>query len=222
MNGLGAVFDCGLTEDWGQMHSRDGEIWDLPVLTWRADAGPGDECLLSRCRGTTLDVGCGPGRMTAALTLRGVRALGVDVSPLAVAMTRSRGASALHRDIFSMSVGERLWDHALLADGNVGIGGDPVRLLGHCRELVTQSGSVLLDLSPPGRGLQVTTVRMVGTAGPGAWFPWARLGVDAVETVAAAAGLAVAEVWRVEEEIPRWQGELIRSPRESPKRRPSG
>lgn len=203
-----AYFEPGFVEGGGQLHTRDGDVWELPVPQWTGDAGPGDQQLLSRCRGATLDVGCGPGRMTAALTTRGVRALGVDVSPLAVAMTRSRGAFALRRDVFSLPDGPQRWDHVLLVDGNVGIGGDPVRLLWLCRELLQPGGSVLVDLAPPGRGLQVTTARLVGSTGPGDWFAWALLGADALAVVAAAAGLAVTARWQVEDGQ-RWQAELM-------------
>ena len=203
-----AYFEPGFAEGGGELETRDGEVWPLPVPRWAADAGAGDLPLLARCSGDTLDVGCGPGRMAAALTGRGVRALGVDVSPSAVAMARSRGAIALNRDVFSLGAGRRRWQHILLVDGNVGIGGDPVRLLWLCRELLTPGGTVLVDLAPPGRGLQVTSARFVGTTGAGAWFAWAVLGLDAVEVVAAAAGLRVADAWLVEDEQ-RWQAELV-------------
>lgn len=203
-----AYFEPGFVEGTGELHTRDGEVWELPLPRWAADAGPGDLPLLARCSGATLDVGCGPGRMAAALSGRGVRALGVDVSPAAVAMARSRGATALTRDIFSLGAGWRRWQHILLVDGNVGIGGDPVRLLWLCRELLTPGGTVLVDLAPPGRGLQVSTVRMVGPSGAGAWFAWAVLGFDAIGVVAAAAGLEVADAWLVEGEE-RWQAELV-------------
>ena len=203
-----AFFEPGFAEGGGQLHTRDGDVFELPVRRWTADAGPGDQPLLSRCSGPTLDVGCGPGRMTAALGALGVRALGVDVSPTAVAMTRSRGGTALNQDIFALHGGRRSWQHVLLVDGNVGIGGDPVRLLWLCRELISTCGSVLVDLAPPGRGLRVTSARLVGSSGAGEWFAWALLGTDAVQVVAAAAGLAVAALWRVEGEQ-RWQAELV-------------
>ena len=38
--------------------------------------------------------------------------------------------------------------HVVLADGNIGIGGDPVALLRRCRELLAESGTVLLELEP--------------------------------------------------------------------------
>ncbi|MDN5760719.1 MAG: class I SAM-dependent methyltransferase [Microlunatus sp.] len=210
-----AFFEPGFIEQGGQLHTRDGRVWELPVPQWIADAGPADQPLLARCRGATLDVGCGPGRMTSALSRRGLTALGVDVSPLAVAMTRSRGASALHRDVFSLSGGPQRWDHVLLVDGNVGIGGDPIRLLWLCRELLAPGGTVLVDLGPPGQGLHITTARLVGSRGTGAWFDWALLGVDALAPVAAAAGLRVLDWWQVEGE-PRWQAEMIVADQWSP------
>ena len=203
-----AFFEPGFAEGGGQLHTREGDVWELPVPRWAADAGPGDLRLLARCCGNTLDVGCGPGRMTAALSGRGVRALGVDVSPSAVAMARARGAVALTRDVFSLGRGSQRWQHVLLVDGNVGIGGDPVRLLWLCRELLAPGGTVLVDVAAPGHGLQVTTARLVGAHGPGDWFAWAVLGMDALEVVAAAAGLDVAEAWLVEDED-RWQAELV-------------
>ncbi len=208
MSQIEAFFEPGFVEGGGELHTRDGDVWELPVPQWAGDAGPGDQPLLSRCRGATLDVGCGPGRMTAALVERGVTALGVDVSPLAVALTRSRGASALRRDVFSLADAPQRWEHVLLVDGNVGIGGDPIRLLWLCRELLVPGGSVLVDVAPPGQGLRVTNARLVGSTGPGNWFAWAVLGVDALDVVAAAAGLVVAQLWRVEGEQ-RWQAELV-------------
>lgn len=207
-----AVFEPGFAEGGGQLQTRDGEVWDLPVSAWTAAAGPADQPMLDRCRSATLDVGCGPGRMTGALKERGITALGVDVSPLAVAMTRLRGASAVCCDIFTVAPRDRPWAHVLLVDGNVGIGGDPVRLLARCRQLAAPSGTILVDLAPPGRGLTLTTARVVGQTGPGEWFPWALLGVDALAVVAKAAGLAVAEVWTVGPDHRRWQAELVPSP----------
>ena len=56
----------------------DGRRETVPVDTWRGPLLPADESVLARCTGPTLDVGCGPGRMAAALRARGVHALGID------------------------------------------------------------------------------------------------------------------------------------------------
>ena len=117
-----------------------GERITLPTERWRAEPSPGDELLLRHCAGPTLDIGCGPGRLTAALQERGVPALGTDVSPVAVRLTRAAGAMAVRRDVFERQPGEGRWRHALLADGNIGIGGDPVRLLRRVRSVLGGAG----------------------------------------------------------------------------------
>src|SRR4051812_28542855 len=66
---------------------------------WRQPR-PGDDTVVKRCSGPTLDVGCGPGRMAHAIAASGVPALGIDISDRAVAEARARGAPALHRDVF--------------------------------------------------------------------------------------------------------------------------
>ena len=83
----------------------------------------------------------------------------------------------------------------LLADGNVGIGGDPAALLARCRDLIGATGRVLVELDPPGTGLRADRVRLEHGAQRGSWFDWAHVGVDAVAEPAAQAGLRVAETW---------------------------
>jgi SAM-dependent methyltransferase len=155
---------------------------------WCRDALPGDRALLEPCTGPTLDVGCGPGRLAAALAAAGTPALGIDVSPAAVRLARSRGAVALCRDVFGPLPGAGRWRHLLLADGNVGIGGDPGRLLARCRGLLGRGGRVHVELAPPGTP---SWSGRTAVAGSGAWLPWAVLSLDDLATVAGAAGLRV-------------------------------
>ena len=54
----------------------------------------GDHAVLDLCSGPTLDVGCGPGRMTRLLAERGAIVLGIDVVPEAISRTRYGGAVA--------------------------------------------------------------------------------------------------------------------------------
>ena len=183
-----------------------GERITLPTERWRSVPEPGDEVLLRHCTGPTLDIGCGPGRLTAALLERGVRAMGTDVSPVAVRLARAAGAVAVRRDVFERQPGEGRWRHAILADGNIGIGGDPVRLLRRVRTLLRGDGSALVELDPPGGGLRHGPVRVATDAeGGGRWFAWAWLGVDAVDDVAAEAGMATR--W-VREAGGRWFAEV--------------
>jgi SAM-dependent methyltransferase len=186
----------------------DGERIALPVERWRGTPSPGDEMLLRHCTGPTLDVGCGPGRLAVALLERGVPALGIDVSPVAVRLALAAGAVAVRRDVFARQPGEGSWRHALLADGNIGIGGDPVRLLRRMRELVRERGSVLVEVDAPGTGLRHGRVRVATTAdGDGGWFEWAWVAADAVEEVARSAGLTTRWVCAAGD---RWFAEVVR------------
>jgi SAM-dependent methyltransferase len=156
----------------------DGSRHPVPVHRWRGRCQPVDRHLLRRLRGRTLDVGCGPGRLTAALTARGVPALGVDVSSTAVRLTRQRGALALRRSVFERLPGEGRWRHLLLADGNIGIGGDPVMLLRRCAELLAPAGTLLAECDPPGAGLWCGESWLRYDSGDSAPFRWARVGAD--------------------------------------------
>src|SRR5439155_8036 len=103
---------------------------------------PGDGGLLARCSGPTLDVGCGPGRLVAALAAAGLPTLGVDISAEAVRQARRRGAPAQRTCVFTPIAGEGAWQHLLLADGNIGIGRCPHPRNGYVA--VTASGCLHL------------------------------------------------------------------------------
>ena len=107
------------------LRTTDGRALQLQVSRWCAPPDAADEELLRRCRGPVLDVGCGPGRLTVALTDRGIPALGVDISRAAVTLARQAGAPALRRSVFDPLPGVGQWGTVLLADGNIGIGGLP-------------------------------------------------------------------------------------------------
>ena len=83
------------------MRTSDGRGLPLQIPRWCEPPDAVDEELLQCCRGPVLDVGCGPGRLTIALTERGVVALGVDISRTAVDRVRQAGAPALHRSVFA-------------------------------------------------------------------------------------------------------------------------
>jgi SAM-dependent methyltransferase len=185
----------GRTEGW-RVRYADGGTADLPLGAWTGGPRPGDRGLLDRCAGPTLDLGCGPGRLTALLAARGVPVLGIDLAPHAVTLACGRGGTALRRDLFGPLPGEGRWRHLLLADGNVGIGGDPAALLRRCARLLHPAGVLLCETDPAGTGLRRTRVRLEPPAGPAsAWFPWAQVGSDALPGLGDAAGLGVAARW---------------------------
>lgn len=166
----------------------------VPVERWFR-AVEGDESLLERCVPPVLDIGSGPGRLTVALAERGLMALGIDIAGPAVAMTRQAGAVALRRDVFGPVPGAGRWRTALLADGNIGIGGDPVALLRRVAELLHAEGRALVELEPPGRTTRRSRVRLRRGDRYGDWFDWAYAGVDDIAGLSAPTGLAVAETW---------------------------
>lgn len=194
----GGVFDAALAGRCQRLVRADGVVIPLATQRWDDDADDDDGWMVERCTGPTLDLGCGPGRLVVALAGREVPVLGVDVSSRAVARCLERGATVLHRDAFDRLPGEGRWGHVVLADGNIGIGGDPVGLLRRCRELVADAGTVMVELDPSAgfwRGAaHLEHVRDDGAAArPGPWFPWAVVGPCAVDQVAADAGMVVVD-----------------------------
>lgn len=199
----------------------------LPVTDWSAPCTASDEFLLQLCDGATLDVGCGPGRMTAELAARGHVTLGIDVVGDSVTLTRGRGASALRRDIFDTVPGEGRWDTALLADGNIGIGGDPAALLTRARRVLRPGGRVVVETASPGTKSRVLEARLECGCGASDLFPWAIVGLDDLAGIADRAGLrhtgsvcsgpsdmapSAAALMRDELAPRRWAGVLTEAP----------
>lgn len=178
------------------MIGEDGRRIGLDVTRWLGVAGPADDTVLARCIGPVLDVGCGPGRMVRALSERGIACLGLDIAETAVWITRDRGAPALLRNVFAPVPGEGRWPTALLMDGNVGIGGNPHRLLARIAGLLAADGRLLVETDPdPALDLTSTVRFLVGGEPVGPSFPWAEVGLDALYRHAERAGLYPADVW---------------------------
>jgi SAM-dependent methyltransferase len=183
-----------LRDDRGDHHLLD-------PAAWCRDTVPGDVGLLARCDGPTLDVGCGPGRLTAALHRAGYPALGIDVSAAAVRLARQRGAVALRRDVFDPLPGHGRWRHLLLADGNIGIGGDPADLLRRCRDVVAPDGRLHVELAAPGTRSWSGTASIRHGDADSSGFRWAAVAADDLPAFAATARLRVLGTWT---EAQRW------------------
>ncbi|MFJ3516824.1 class I SAM-dependent methyltransferase [Streptomyces sp. NPDC090131] len=182
----------------GPLYLRRSDGWLLPLDVERWCAGPdeADEGVLARCTGPVLDIGCGPGRLVATLAARGHRALGVDVTPEAVARTTRAGGSALCRSVFDPLPGEGRWGTVLLIDGNIGIGGDPAALLHRAAQLAAPGGSLLVEVATADVDERVEVHVDDGRGGHGAPFWWARLGNRALCGAAAGAGWTRPETWQ--------------------------
>ncbi|MGH8904714.1 MAG: methyltransferase domain-containing protein [Egibacteraceae bacterium] len=188
---------------------RNGEVIDLDLGRWLGEPTAAERRLLDRVEQPVLDIGCGPGRLVAHLGQRGTPVLGIDVAAGAVSLARERGASALRCSVFDHVLDGWRWRTALLIDGNVGIGGDPERLFCRVRELLDDRGLVLAEVEPPGVAIHRLEMRLETTTGCSAWFGWARVGVDGLETLAAATDFILSEAWR---DQGRWFA-LLRVPR---------
>jgi SAM-dependent methyltransferase len=178
------------------LRRADGWLLPLEVERWCADADAADLEVLRRCEGAVLDVGCGPGRLVAALGERGLRALGIDVSEAAVARTVRLGGQALCRSVFDALPGEGRWGTVLLIDGNIGIGGDPRALLDRMAQLLSAGGLLIAETVPDLDLDERVRVHVTDARGAcGTPFPWARLGTPALLRYAERAGWRAVDQW---------------------------
>ncbi|MFJ6436842.1 class I SAM-dependent methyltransferase [Streptomyces sp. NPDC091416] len=182
------------------LRRADGWLLPLEVERWCAGADAADLSALRRCEGPVLDIGCGPGRLVAALAARGHRALGIDVSEAAVDRTLRLGGSALRRSVFEPLPGEGRWGTVLLLDGNIGIGGDPSGLLRRTADLLAPGGLLIAETAPHDIDERVRVQLDDGgaaatTPAAAAPFPWARLGTAALLRYARPHGLHSVDQW---------------------------
>ncbi|HSA49204.1 MAG TPA: SAM-dependent methyltransferase [Yinghuangia sp.] len=182
------------------LRRTDGSREPLDIGRWTGSPDRADASLLARCAGATLDIGCGPGRLVAALVRRGLPALGIDLAATAVRLTIRGGGAALRRSVFDPLPGEGRWSTVLLADGNIGIGGDPAHLLRRVADLTRQSGRVLVETEAGDPYAHERFAARVEDASgnAGAPFRWARLGTRALAELAPACGFAVDATWTLD------------------------
>jgi SAM-dependent methyltransferase len=178
------------------LHHADGGATALEIDRYLDPADAADRRALAHAIGPVLDVGCGPGRIVAALAEQGLLTLGIDIAETAVAITRARGLNALRRNVFARLPGEGRWGTVVLLDGNIGIGGDPAHLLQRVRTILAPSGRVLVETHPNPRADEQLIVRFARTGAPiGPSFPWAHIGLVALRRYATDLGFVVDETW---------------------------
>lgn len=196
MTGLIAAwrgFDAALAGGTSRLLFSDGSAVDLEVTRWGADASGDDAWLVDRCVGPTVDLGCGPGRLVTALAERGVPVLGVDESGVAATHCHRRRVTMLCQDLFAPLPTEGGWSHVLLADGNIGIGGEPARLLERAARLLRSGGTVLVEADTRAELIWQGQVRVCSNGIVGDPLPWAVVGLDVLAGLGEALGLVTTE-----------------------------
>ncbi len=199
----------GIPEGAGALHAvgEDGSRRMLPLGRWLGAPDSAEETVLGRAVGPVLDIGCGPGRHVVALRERGVRAVGVEISSVAAAIARERGAEVIEASAFEHPTTSE-WRTILLLDGNIGIGGDAVRLLRRCAALLAPGGGVLVELEPPTTAPRAQRVRLEGARAASDWIPWHFVDFEEIDRLASVAGFSVIERWQADG---RWFADLRRT-----------
>jgi SAM-dependent methyltransferase len=157
-----------------------------------------ERALLDQVEGPVLDVGCGPARHARLLQARGLTAIGLDRSLLALGLARSLGLRHwLHADARSGALPSVRT--ALLLDGNLGLAGTPagaVELLYRLATACGPGGRVLVGGRAPRHGWQrplVVRDEYRDLVGP--WGRWLQVGLPAVLELAHPAG------WRLQHAV---------------------
>ena len=161
------------------------------LAAYFAPATAQERALLDLVEGPALDVGCGPARHARLLQARGLTAIGLDRSLLALSLARSLGLRRwLHADArFGPLPPART---ALLLDGNLGLAGTPTgaaQLLHRLATACGPGGTLLVSGRAPRRGrLRPMVVRDEYRGQVGPWGRWLQAGLPAVLDLAHPAG----------------------------------
>jgi SAM-dependent methyltransferase len=178
------------------MWDETGRPTALGIDRWRRAADDTDLSVVRRARSPVLDVGCGPGRIVAAMAAHGRLSLGIDVSRSAVSITRARGLNVVRRDVFDTLPGEGRWATIVVLDGSIGIGGDLPALLARLRQVIADDGELVVETHPDAGRLEAAWVRLGSAERPlGPAFPWTSVGAEALRRLAPAAGFTGTETW---------------------------
>lgn len=182
-----------------RLRTPEGHVLDLPVHRWFAAAGAAEQRALDHAVGPALDIGCGPGRHLVALAERAVFALGIDISTGLLDVAREQGVNVLERSVFGRVPGVGKWRSALLLDGNIGIGGDPVALLSRIDQLLAPDGRLIVEIEPYDSAERVVLVRTETPHATGPWFRWTTVGPRRLAVIARTVGFRVVDAWDAED-----------------------
>jgi len=182
-----------------------------------ADWAPRQRRAMRLARGRVLDVGCGAGRVALHLQQKGLDAVGIDISPLAVKVCRERGLKKA-RTMSLTQVSPRLgmFDTLIMFGNGFGLVENPRRarwLLRRWHSLTTDRARIIAESIDPHRarapedvryqrenrrrgrmsGQMRLRVRCRTLATP--WFDWLFASQDEMRDILAGTGWQVARVF---------------------------
>jgi hypothetical protein len=108
---------------------------------------------------------------------------------------------ALLSDVFQPLPGMGCWQKVLLIDGNVGLGGDPRRILGPAAGLLGHGGRCAAEFDAEAIGIRASWIRLESARQVGPWFRWAWVGLDSAAMLAREVGLRMTRVQLIGERV---------------------
>ena len=196
--------------DDGLVNQQDVAIYFAGPEAWDTNEAEA----LKFVHGRVLDIGSGAGRHAVVLQQRGLSVMGLDVSPLAVQVTRHRGLRcAVVGSATALPFASASFDTFLLLGNNLGLAGDvegTAALLRRLRELARPGAVIIAGNRDPtvtddpvhlayhernrarGRPIGQVTVRVEYGGQVSPWFDLLLLTPDEVKALAEQTG------WRVE------------------------
>ncbi len=181
-----------------QLRSDCGVVIELDIERFVGKASAPERRFLARIAGPVLDIGCGPGRAAAFLREHGTVALGLDSNPGLIDLARSNGALCVRQSIFDPVPFEGRWHDVLLLDGNIGIGGDPVKLLDRLHAIVEPRGRAFLEIDAAGP-TRLLTVREHDSDSIGDPFAWATVSIEGIEELLVGSGWTCHDVHTIDD-----------------------
>ncbi len=191
---LGNLYDRALDGERCWLRHDDGRVDRLPVRSWLGGRNADerfDHAVVGLCNGPTIDwvaaldvwwrtwssAECPRSGSTSRPPPSSWRAAAAPRPCAATCSNRCRGPAG--------------GTTVLLADGNVGLGGDPRRICGGPANCCVSGGRCVAEFDSAIDGIDTGWVRLESSRTIGPWFRWASVGIDCAARLADDVGLAV-------------------------------
>jgi len=178
---------------------------------------------LEHVKGRVLDVGCGAGRHSLWLQEKGFEVVAVDVSPLAVEVSKSRGVRDCRvMDATNLSFSPNSFDTILLMGNNFGVAGNvegTKRMFEKFYQITSKDAIVIVTSRNPiatnnpehlkyhelnrkrGRPIGQVTIQLEYKGGVGDWFDLLLASPDEMEEICKPVGWSLAQIFKDKNEM---------------------